>query len=143
MHTEPGEIFSPGFSYNMTKIHYSYDKQNYCGFIVSSALTIIIGKTSIFCLKILYIFTSSLKSERRTVATDAGLNYIQYCVSAYLFYRVKRQDIQEKQILSANEKYCMAYVGLDVLTEIRTNIFDFREITALNIFDFRVSGSLI
>ena len=77
------------------------------------------------------------------MATDAGLNYIQYCVSAYLFYRVKRQDIQEKQILSANEKYCMAYVGLDVLTEIRTNIFDFREITALNIFDFRVSGSLI
>ena len=68
------------------------------------------------------------------------INYIQYCVSAYLFHCVKWQDIQEKLILPTNEKYYMAYPGLDVLTEIRTNIFDFREITALNIFDFRVSG---
>lgn len=46
------------------------------------------------------------------MATDAGLNYIQYCVSAYLFYQVKRQDIQGKQILSTNEKYYMADHGL-------------------------------
>lgn len=53
-----------------------------------------------------------LKSERRTVATDTVLNYIQYCISAYLFYQVKRQDIQGKQILSTNEKYYMADHGL-------------------------------
>ena len=53
-----------------------------------------------------------LKSERRTVAIDTVLNYIQYCISAYLFYQVKRQDIQGKQILSTNEKYYMADHGL-------------------------------
>ena len=53
-----------------------------------------------------------LKSERRTVATDTVLNYIQYCISAYLFYQVKRQGIQGKQILSTNEKYYMADHGL-------------------------------
>lgn len=53
-----------------------------------------------------------LKSERRTVATDTVLNYIQYCISAYLFYQVKRQDIQGKQIISTNEKYYMADHGL-------------------------------
>ena len=53
-----------------------------------------------------------LKGERRTVATDTVLNYIQYCISAYLFYQVKRQDIQGKQILSTNEKYYMADHGL-------------------------------
>ena len=53
-----------------------------------------------------------LKSERLTVATDTVLNYIQYCISAYLFYQVKRQDIQGKQILSTNEKYYMADHGL-------------------------------
>jgi len=49
--------------------------------------------------------TKFLKNERRTVATDTVLNYIQYCVSAYLFYQVK-------QILSTNEKYYMADHGL-------------------------------
>lgn len=53
-----------------------------------------------------------LKSERRTVATDTVLNYIQYCINAYLFYQVKRQDIQGKQILSTNEKYYMTDHGL-------------------------------
>lgn len=53
-----------------------------------------------------------LKNEKRTVATDTVLNYIQYCVNAYLFYQVKRQDIQGKQILSTNEKYYMADHGL-------------------------------
>ena len=56
--------------------------------------------------------TKFLKNERRTVATDTVLNYIQYCVSAYLFYQVKRQDIQGKQVLSTNEKYYMADHGL-------------------------------
>lgn len=55
--------------------------------------------------------TKFLKNERRTVATDTVLNYIQYCVSAYLFYQVKRQDIQGKRILSSNEKYYMADHG--------------------------------
>ena len=56
--------------------------------------------------------TKFLKNERRTIATDTVLNYIQYCVSAYLFYQVKRQDIQGKRILSSNEKYYMADHGL-------------------------------
>ena len=55
--------------------------------------------------------TKFLKNERRTIATDTVLNYIQYCVSAYLFYQVKRQDIQGKRILSSNEKYYMADHG--------------------------------
>ena len=53
-----------------------------------------------------------LKNERRAVATDTVLNYIQYCTQAYLFYQVKRQDVQGKQILSTNEKYYMADHGL-------------------------------
>ena len=53
-----------------------------------------------------------LKNERRTVAPETILNYIRYCADAYLLYRVNRQDLQGKQILSTNEKYYMADHGL-------------------------------
>lgn len=52
------------------------------------------------------------KNEQRTVSADTILNYIKYCVDAYLFYQVKRQDLQGKQILSTNEKYYIADHGI-------------------------------
>lgn len=52
------------------------------------------------------------KSENRTVATETILNYIKYCLNAYLFYQVKREDLAGKQILSVNEKYYMSDHGM-------------------------------
>lgn len=54
----------------------------------------------------------SLKSEQRTVAPETILNYIKYCCDAYLFYQVKREDLQGKQILASNEKYYIADHGI-------------------------------
>lgn len=53
-----------------------------------------------------------LKSEQRTVAPETILNYIKYCCDAYLFYQVKREDLQSKQILASNEKYYIADHGI-------------------------------
>ena len=53
-----------------------------------------------------------LRSEQRNVAPETILNYIKYCMDAYLFYQVKREDLQGKQILSSNEKYYMADHGV-------------------------------
>ena len=53
-----------------------------------------------------------LKSEHRTVAPETILNYIKYCCDAYLFYQVKRQDLQGKQLLATNEKYYIADHGI-------------------------------
>lgn len=53
-----------------------------------------------------------LKNEQRTVAPETILNYIRYCCEAYLFYQVKREDLQGKQILSTNEKYYIADHGI-------------------------------
>ena len=53
-----------------------------------------------------------LKSEQRTVAPETILNYIKYCCEAYLFYQVKREDLQGKQILASNEKYYIADHGI-------------------------------
>lgn len=53
-----------------------------------------------------------LKSEQRTVAPETILNYIKYCCDAYLFYQVKREDLQGKQILTSNEKYYIADHGI-------------------------------
>ncbi len=52
------------------------------------------------------------RSEHRTVSADTILNYVKYCCDAYLFYRVKREDLQGKQILSTNEKYYIADHGI-------------------------------
>ena len=53
-----------------------------------------------------------LKNEQRTVAPETILNYIKYCCDAYLFYQVKREDLQGKQILASNEKYYLADHGI-------------------------------
>lgn len=53
-----------------------------------------------------------LKNENRTVAPETILNYIKYCCDAYLFYQVKREDLQGKQLLSSNEKYYIADHGI-------------------------------
>ena len=53
-----------------------------------------------------------LKNEQRAIAPETILNYIRYCCDAYLFYQVKREDLQGKQILSANEKYYIADHGI-------------------------------
>lgn len=52
------------------------------------------------------------KSEGRSVATETILNYIQFCCDAYLLYRVKREDLKGKEILSTNEKYYIADHGI-------------------------------
>ena len=53
-----------------------------------------------------------LKNEHRTTSTDTVLNYIKYCCDSYLFYQVKREDLQGKQILTTNEKYYIADHGI-------------------------------
>lgn len=53
-----------------------------------------------------------LKNEGRTVSTETVLNYIRACTEAFLFYQVKRQDIQGKKILTVNEKYYIADHGI-------------------------------
>lgn len=53
-----------------------------------------------------------LKSEGRTVAPETILNYIKACEEAFLFYRVRRQDLQGKKILTVNEKYYIADHGI-------------------------------
>ncbi len=52
------------------------------------------------------------KNENRTVAAETVLNYIKHCCDAYLFYQVKREDLQGKQILASNEKYYIADHGI-------------------------------
>ncbi len=52
------------------------------------------------------------KSEGRTIAPETILNYIKACESAFLFYRVKREDLQGKKILATNEKYYIADCGI-------------------------------
>lgn len=53
-----------------------------------------------------------LKNEGRTVAPETIINYIRYYSEAYLFYKVSREDLQSKQILSTNEKYYIADHGI-------------------------------
>jgi len=52
------------------------------------------------------------KSENRVTAPETILNYINYCVEAFLLYQVRRQDLQGKKLLTVNEKYYIADHGL-------------------------------
>ncbi len=52
------------------------------------------------------------KSEKRTISPETVLNYIKACEEAFLFYRVRRNDLIGKKILSINEKYYIADHGL-------------------------------
>ena len=53
-----------------------------------------------------------LKSEGRSITAETVLNYIRACTEAFLFYQVKRQDLQGKKILTVNEKYYVADHGI-------------------------------
>ncbi len=53
-----------------------------------------------------------LKNEHRKVSPETVLNYLRACADAYLFYQVKRQDVQGKQILASQEKYYIADHGV-------------------------------
>ena len=52
------------------------------------------------------------KNENRTVAPETILNYLKFCEEAYLFGRIKRQEIAGKKMLQVNEKYYVADHGL-------------------------------
>jgi uncharacterized protein len=52
------------------------------------------------------------KSENRKVSTETVLNYIKACEDAFLFYRIRRNDLLGKKILSVNEKYYIADHGI-------------------------------
>lgn len=52
------------------------------------------------------------KSENRKVSHETILNYIKGCTEAYLFYRVSRQDLVGKKLLTVGEKYYVADHGL-------------------------------
>jgi predicted AAA+ superfamily ATPase len=52
------------------------------------------------------------KSENRIAAPETIMNYIGYCMDAFLFYQVKRQDLQGKKLLAVNEKYYVADHGI-------------------------------
>jgi predicted AAA+ superfamily ATPase len=73
---------------------------------------------------ITYVFTNAgttfsahsiskyFKSESRVVAPETILNYMNYCVDAFLLYRVRRQDLLGKKLLAVNEKYYVADHGI-------------------------------
>ena len=52
------------------------------------------------------------KSENRAVSHETILNYIKACSEAFLFYKISREDLIGKKILSVNEKYYVADHGL-------------------------------
>lgn len=52
------------------------------------------------------------KSEKRKVSHDTVMNYTKGCSDAFLFYKINREDLIGKKILSVNEKYYVADHGL-------------------------------
>jgi len=58
------------------------------------------------------VISKYLRNEGRSVAPETILNYIKACEDAFLFYRVRRQDLQGKKILTVNEKYYIADHGI-------------------------------
>ena len=53
-----------------------------------------------------------LKQENRKVSAETILNYIKACCDAYLFMKLRREDLQGKKIISVNEKYYSVDHGL-------------------------------
>ena len=58
------------------------------------------------------VISKYLKSEGRSIAAETIINYIKACTDAFLFYQVKRQDVQGKKLLAVNEKYYVADHGI-------------------------------
>ena len=56
--------------------------------------------------------SNHLKQENRKVSAETILNYIKACCDAYLFMKLRREDLQGKKILSVNEKYYSVDHGL-------------------------------
>lgn len=56
--------------------------------------------------------SKSLKSEGRNIAPETVLNYVHAGIDAFLFYPVKRQEIEGKKILSVQEKYYIVDHGI-------------------------------
>ncbi len=52
------------------------------------------------------------KSENRKVSHDTILNYIKACSDAFLLYKINREEISSKKILSVNEKYYIVDQGM-------------------------------
>ena len=52
------------------------------------------------------------KNEKRTVAVDTVIDYLNACEKAFLFYRISRTDLAGKEILQIREKYYLADHGL-------------------------------
>ena len=52
------------------------------------------------------------KNEQRKIAPETILNYMHTACDAYLFYKLSREDILGKKILSVNEKYYVIDHGL-------------------------------
>jgi hypothetical protein len=52
------------------------------------------------------------KSENRAAAPETVMNYIRYCMDAFLVHQVRRQDVQGKKVLTVSEKYYIADHGL-------------------------------
>jgi len=52
------------------------------------------------------------KNENRIVAPETIMNYINYCLDAFLFYRIRRQDLPGKKLLTVQEKYYAADHGI-------------------------------
>lgn len=52
------------------------------------------------------------KSEKRNISHDTILNYLKFCADAFLIYKISRYDLEEKKVLTVNEKYYCADHGL-------------------------------
>lgn len=52
------------------------------------------------------------KSENRKVSHDTILNYIKACSDAFLLYKINREEVSTKKLLSVNEKYYISDQGL-------------------------------
>ncbi|MCL2521879.1 MAG: ATP-binding protein [Erysipelotrichales bacterium] len=70
---------------------------------VSSNIGTIFSATSI---------SKYFKSENRVVASETIINYLSYCIDAFLFYKTPRQDLQGKKLLTINEKYYLVDHGI-------------------------------
>lgn len=53
-----------------------------------------------------------LKSEKINVSPETILNYLRACEEAFLFHKVRRNDLLGKRLLTTNEKYYVSDHGL-------------------------------